>query len=163
MKRKARGPARRAIARERPAKPVASGEPPVIRRFTRRFAPDFRWTGIALEPYKLATHRGGEFRGASRQVLAGKLGERGAFHVRYFELEPGGFTSLESHRHSHFVIAIRGRGEARVGSGRYELRSMDALYIAPNAPHQIAARGRGAFGFLCIVDADRDRPRPVEG
>lgn len=116
---------------------------------------------MELEPYKLRTHRGGEFRGASRQVLIGRRGERVRFHVRYFELAPGGFTSLERHRHSHVVIAMRGRGRARVGSEHYGLRPLDAIYIAPDQPHQLAAAGRSPFGFLCIVDARRDRPRPV--
>ena len=72
----------------------------------RNFRRNFRWDGVEVEPYKLSNHRGGEFRGASRQVLIGNRGERVKFHVRYFELEPGGFTSLERHRHSHVVIAF---------------------------------------------------------
>ena len=137
------------------------GEPPVL----RRFKPGFRWDGVDLEPYKAAAHgteeRGGDFRGASRQVLSGKRGERANFHVRYFELEPGGFTSLERHRHSHFVIGVRGRGRVRVGLAQYRVGRLDAIYIGPGQPHQLTAIGRGRFGFFCIVDARRDRPRPV--
>lgn len=114
-----------------------------------------------MEPYKLSTHRGGEFRGALRQVLVGRGGERVRFHVRYFELEPGGFTSLERHRHAHVVIAVRGRGRVRVAQTHYSMKRLDTIYIAPNQPHQLAAPGRSPFGFLCIVDARRDRPRPV--
>ncbi len=132
-------------------------KPPVL----RRFRPDFRWEGVKLEPYKLAAHRGGDFRSASRQVLSGGLGERGAFHVRYFELEPGGFTSLERHRHCHFAIGVRGRGIVRVGKTRYRLGRLDAIYIGPDQPHQLAATGSGRFGFFCIVDAQRDQPRPA--
>ncbi len=133
-------------------------EPPARRAFRR----GFRWDGVELEPYKLSTHRGGEFRGASRQVLVGKRGEKVKFHLRYFELEPGGFTSLEQHRHSHVVIGVRGRGEVRVGEDRFILAPMDTIYIGPRRPHQLRATGRGNFGFFCIVDAKRDKPRPVE-
>ncbi len=132
-------------------------EPPALRRFVA----SYRWDGVELEPYKLRTHRGGEFRGASRQVLIGRDGERVRFHVRYFELAPGGFTSLERHRHAHVVITVRGRGRVRVGEKQYQVRRLDTLYVAPNQPHQLAAAGRSPFGFLCIVDARRDRPRPV--
>lgn len=128
----------------------------------RAFRHGFRWDGVELEPYKLSAHRGGEFRGASRQVLVGKLGERVKFHLRYFEIEPGGFTSLERHRHSHVVIGARGRGTVRVGDETYSLRPMDTIYIGPDQPHQLSANGRQAFGFFCIVDARRDRPRPVD-
>jgi quercetin dioxygenase-like cupin family protein len=127
----------------------------------RRFKPGFRWDNVELEPYKLAAHRGGEFRGASRQVLAGTHGERVGFHVRYFELEPGGFTSLERHRHAHVVIGVRGRGTVRIGKARYPVGRFDTVYVGPDQPHQLAASGRGRFGFLCIVNARRDRPRPV--
>lgn len=135
----------------------AQGRIPVLRRFIA----GYRWDGIEVEPYKLRTYRGGEFRGASRQVLIGKRGERVRFHVRYFELEPRGFTSFELHRHSHVVIALRGRGRVRVGERQYQMRRLDTIYIGPEQPHQLAALGRGPFGFLCIVDARRDRPRAV--
>ncbi len=126
-----------------------------------RFRGGFRWDGVPLEAYKLSAQRWSEFRGASRQVLIGRDAERVRFHVRYFELAPGGFTSLERHRHSHVVIGIRGRGRVRIGDRRYGVARLDTVYIAPDQPHQLAAVGRAAFGFLCIVDARRDRPRPV--
>jgi ribulose-bisphosphate carboxylase large chain len=134
-----------------------SRTPPVV----RRFKPSFRWNGVELEPYKIAAHRGGEFSGASRQVLIGNLGERVKFHVRYFELEAGGFTSLERHHHAHVVIGIRGRGRVQVAGRKLELRPMDTIYIAPDQAHQLHASGAEPFGFFCIVDARRDRPRPV--
>ncbi len=131
--------------------------PPALRRFKR----DFRWESTELDPYKLSAHKGGEFRGASRQVLIGKRGELVDFHVRYFELESGGFTSLERHRHSHVVIAMRGRGLVRVGDVDYSVRPFDTVYIGPGKPHQLRATGRAKFGFFCLVDAERDKPRPV--
>jgi quercetin dioxygenase-like cupin family protein len=134
------------------------GRAPVL----RKFRPGFRWDGVALEPYKLGAHRGGEFCGASRQVLVGKRGERARFHVRYFEIEPRGFTSLERHHHCHVVIGARGVGRVRVGERDYRLRPMDTIYIAPDQPHQLRAIGRARFGFFCIVDARRDHPRPVD-
>jgi len=133
------------------------GDPPVMRRFKR----GFRWSQVTLEPYKAQAHRGGEFRGASRQVIAGARGERVRFHLRYFELEPGGFTSLERHRHSHVVIGMRGSGMVRVDSDEYKLGPFDAIYIGPDRPHQLLANRQGRFGFFCIVDARRDHPRPA--
>ncbi len=127
----------------------------------RRFKPGFRWEKVELEPYKVAAHRGGEFRGASRQVLAGTRGERVGFHLRYFELQPGGFTSLERHRHAHVVIGVRGRGTVRVAKAHYSVGRFDTVYIGPDQPHQLAASGRGRFGFFCIVNARRDKPRPM--
>jgi quercetin dioxygenase-like cupin family protein len=161
------GSRERSTARTKPAADAAEdardehesvGPPPVLRRWRGRF----RWEHTDLEPYKLAMQRAGEFAGASRQVLIGKRGERVAFHVRYFELEAGGYTSLERHRHSHVVIAVRGRGVARVGDEQYALKPLDTIYIGPGQTHQLRANGRSRFGFFCIVDARRDKPRPVE-
>jgi ribulose-bisphosphate carboxylase large chain len=149
--------ARKIMRREHHKKPRKQ-DAPVRSRFSR----NFRWKGVQLEPYKLATHAGGEFKGASRQVLVGKRGERVKFHLRYFELEPGGFTSLEQHHHAHVVVGVRGKGRARVGNRKYPLKAMDMVYIAPNRPHQLSTVGGIPFGFFCIVDAERDRPRPVK-
>ena len=132
--------------------------PPVLRRFRRQY----RWEHAELEPYKVSAHAGGEFAGASRQVLVGKRGERVAFHLRYFELQAGGYTSLERHRHSHVVVGVRGRGLVRVGDETYTLRPLDAIYIGPQQAHQLSVTGRSRFGFFCIVDAHRDQPRPVK-
>ncbi len=132
-------------------------DPPVL----RRFRPQYRWEHTQREPYKTSAHAGGEFVGASRQVLAGTSGERVGFHLRYFELKAGGYTSLERHRHCHVVIGVRGRGTVRVGDQNYTLKPMDTIYIGPNQAHQLRAVGRGRFGFFCIVDARRDKPRPV--
>ncbi len=141
------------------AQTTAAAAPPALRRFRRQY----RWEHAELEPYKINMHAGGEFAGASRQVLIGKHGERVAFHLRYFELESGGYTSLERHRHSHVVIGVRGHGLVRVGDEDYVLRPMDAIYIGPDQAHQLRAAGRSRFGFFCIVDARRDKPRPVSG
>jgi ribulose-bisphosphate carboxylase large chain len=133
----------------------AIAAPPVLRRFRRQY----RWEHTELEPYKVSAHAGGEFAGASRQVLVGKRGERVAFHLRYFELQAGGYTSLERHRHSHVVVGVRGRGVVRVGDETYTLKPLDAIYIGPQQAHQLCATGRSRFGFFCIVDARRDQPR----
>ncbi len=143
--------------------PLAEGRgnpaaPPALRRLRRQF----RWEHTEVEPYKVSAHRGGEFAGASRQVLIGKRGERVAFHLRYFELQAGGYTSLERHRHSHVVVGVRGRGVVRIGEKDYTLTPLDTIYIGPLQAHQLRAAGRAKFGFFCIVDARRDRPRPVE-
>ena len=140
------------------AVPQTPNDPPPT---LRRFLGGFRWDRVETEPYKISAHKGGEFCGASRQVLIGKNGEPVNFHVRYFELQPGGFTSLERHRHCHVVIGARGRGRVQVGNLQYQLRPFDVIYIAPDEPHQLSAITKSRFGFFCIVDADRDRPRPV--
>jgi quercetin dioxygenase-like cupin family protein len=118
----------------------------------------FRWHGVDERAYKEGE---GDFRDVVRLRLgsASELGS--AFELRYFELEPGGYSSLEKHRHVHFVVALRGRGKAVVGDRVVELEPFDALYVSPLAPHRFVNEAHEPFGFLCPVDASRDRPQPL--
>jgi ribulose-bisphosphate carboxylase large chain len=84
-----------------------------------------------------------------------------AFDVRYFEIEGGGHSTFERHRHAHVVIGLRGAGRVRIGSRWRPLKPLDACYIGPETPHQLRNDGGEPFGFLCVVDAERDRGRAV--
>ncbi|MGE5590170.1 MAG: cupin domain-containing protein [Bacillota bacterium] len=121
------------------------------------FQPPFSWDAVARQPYKV---EGAGFAGVDRHVLFGP-GDSTAFHVRYFELAPGGYSSLEKHRHAHAVICARGCGLAVVGTEVRPMNPMDAVYVSPMTPHQFINESEEPFGFFCIVDADRDRPQPV--
>ncbi|HVS03854.1 MAG TPA: cupin domain-containing protein, partial [Thermoanaerobaculia bacterium] len=103
----------------------------------------------------------GSWRGVSRHRLAGGAGWPLAFETRYFELEPGGFTSLEEHDHAHCVVVLRGSGSVILGETERAVGAGDVVYVAPRHPHQFRNGGAEPFGFLCVVDAERDRPRPA--
>ncbi len=121
-----------------------------------RFQPDYRWQGVPADAYKPAA---AHWAGVSRMQLVGGGGEGTAFHVRYFELAPGGFTSLEEHVHEHAVVVLRGRGQVRLGGVVHDLGFGDTVYVAPREVHQFRnSSTMEPFGFLCVVDADRDRP-----
>lgn len=72
-------------------------------------ARDYRWEGVPLKAYKTdGTH----FRAITRQTLLGAdEDERALGHqTRYFEIAPGGYSSLERHQHTHTVVILRGQG-----------------------------------------------------
>ena len=116
----------------------------------------FHWLGVPVAAYKTeADHH----QGVTRMVLAGDRGEKTAFHVRYFEIAPGGYSTLEQHEHEHVVVVLRGRGEVVLGGVLHELGFGDTVYVAPRDAHQLRnTSGEEPFGFLCMVDAQRDRP-----
>jgi quercetin dioxygenase-like cupin family protein len=118
-----------------------------------------RWSGVEAEPYKKETNT---YRGVSRYELVGKQGERTAFHTRYFEIEPNGFSTLERHQHEHVVIVVRGQGEVQLGCEIRDLAPGDIVYVCPNEAHQFRTKGAEPFGFLCMVDAKRDRAKPLK-
>lgn len=120
----------------------------------------FRWRGVRLERYRALA--GGTVSGTSRQVLmAGSGGAPIAFDVRYFELTPGARTNFEQHRHAHVVIGLRGSGRVRLDRRWLRVGRLDTCYVAPDTPHELHNDRPRPFGFLCIVDASRDRGRTV--
>ena len=130
-----------------------------IQRVKRAFDPSlFRWEGIEARAYKDApgTARGMAWQGVSRNTLA-----RGSFEIRYFELAPGGFSSLERHAHVHAVVCVRGRGRALLGERVVSLAPFDFAETAAWEPHRWMAWDDEPFGFLCTVDGERDEPHPL--
>ena len=122
-----------------------------------RFA-DYMWKGVTSESYKPET---GDWAAIARHVLVGGKGETPLFQLRYFEIAPGGFSSYEQHGHEHVVVCIRGKGAVRIGKKKHMIGHLDTVYISPDSPHQLLNPYEEPFGFLCIVNAERDRPRPV--
>ena len=120
---------------------------------------DFNWNHIDVKNYK---SEGQSWKGVSRRVFTGETGESPNFHLRYFEIEQNGYSTLEQHEHEHVVVVMRGQGHAIVGDKRLQLGFGDVLYVSPNEVHQLSNSHEEPFGFLCVVNAVRDRPRPVD-
>jgi len=137
------------------ARPTAEGVAESVVRHLA-FQPDFQWSNRESTPYKDADDLA--FKGVRRVELVGRFGEHTRCDLRYFEVEPGGFTSLEKHLHTHIVIGARGTGLLTMGNQRIALNPMDVVYLQPLEVHQLHNETREPFGFLCIVDHERDRP-----
>ena len=122
--------------------------------------PEFEWSDRPSSAYKDARDltRDLAFKGVRRVELVGKFAERSPTDLRYFEIEPGGYSSLEKHLHAHIVIGARGRGVLVLGERRETLAPMDVACIGPLETHQLRNESSEPFGFFCIVDHDRDRP-----
>ena len=100
-----------------------------------------------------------DLEGAARQLVeaAARAGE-----LRYFELAPGGYSSLERHKHPHAVVVLKGKGTVRLGESVEPVGAFDVVYVAPHEAHRFSADSSEALGFLCIVDRERDRPVVVD-
>ena len=124
-----------------------------MRDHVRQIQP-FRWEGVAVRPYKA---EGTHFSGVTRQVLF-EGGEGLGCQLRYFEIAPGGWSSLERHRHAHAVMVVRGAGRVLIGDRIVDAATHDLVQVPPLTWHQFQAGGDTALGFLCMVDCDRDVP-----
>ncbi len=139
--------------------PSSPGKSPDNRNKHYKFKGDFTWKGVKVQRYK---DEGADWSEIARQAIIGASGESAKFHLRYFEIASGGFSSFETHKHEHVVIAVRGRGSAKVGRRTIELNYLDVLYINPDTPHRLSNPNDDPFGVFCIVNAKRDRPKPVK-
>lgn len=121
----------------------------------RAFAKDFRWAKVDLLAYK--EEGSAPFAGITRQILFADplLG----CELRYFEIAPGGHSTLERHEHVHAVMILRGKGRCLVGGRVAAVGSHDLVHIPPMAWHQFRADAGEALGFLCMVNAKRDKPQ----
>lgn len=139
-------------------------EPTGKQRLHIPFRPDdFGWDGVTPAVYKSAgaLPPGMRWRDVVRHTLVDGGGEGAQFQLRYFEIGPGGFSSLEKHRHVHAIIVLRGTADAIVGTKVFRVAPFDVAYVPSGTPHQFVNAGEEPFGFLCPVDAERDRPQPL--
>jgi S-methyl-1-thioxylulose 5-phosphate methylthiotransferase len=120
-----------------------------------RRAEGYRWERVDRLPYK--EDERARFRSVSRQLLFRDPALAG--ELRYFEVAPGGFTSLERHAHMHAVLILRGTGQCLVGNEIKSVQTHDLIAVPPWAWHQFRASGSEPLGFLCLVNATRDAPQ----
>jgi quercetin dioxygenase-like cupin family protein len=135
--------------------PLASKAPPVFRAARG----EGRWEEVEILTYK--AEDSAPFKDITRQVLfaAPELG----CELRYFEIAPGGHSTLERHEHVHAVMILHGKGRCMVGDAVRELSAHDLVSIPPLTWHQFRASPTEPLGFLCMVNRERDRPQlPTE-
>jgi ribulose-bisphosphate carboxylase large chain len=121
-----------------------------------KYTGKFTWKGVKTEKYKIS---GRDWSDVLRKTFIGRHGETARFHLRYFEIAPGGYSSFEMHRHEHVVIGIRGKGICVIKKRTHIINYLDTVYIEPSVPHQLRNPYKEPFGFFCIVNAKRDKPK----
>jgi quercetin dioxygenase-like cupin family protein len=77
------------------------------------------------------------------------------FAMRYFEIEPGGYTPRHSHPYEHEVFILEGEGVVLEGDIERRLRPGVAVYVAPNELHQFRNTGATVLRMLCLVPHQR--------
>ena len=125
----------------------------------RSFAESFRWDDVSLLAYK--EEGSAPFKSITRQVLFKDDALR--CEMRYFEVAPGGYSTLERHEHSHGVMILRGAADVMVGGEVRPVKQFDLVRIPSMTWHQFRTTGDEPMGFLCMVNVARDKPQlPTE-
>jgi mannose-6-phosphate isomerase-like protein (cupin superfamily) len=128
---------------------------PAAKTTHRKAQDDFRWEGVEQLPYK--EDERALFKSITRQVLFADPELHG--ELRYFEVAPGGFSTLERHEHMHAVLILRGRGHCLVGREVRPIDTRDLVTVPALTWHQFRATADEPLGFLCMVNATRDKPQ----
>ena len=121
----------------------------------RAFHENFRWDGVAHMPYK--QDGSAPFKDISRQVLFQEP-DMGC-ELRYFEMDAGGYSTLERHEHMHAVMILRGAGHCLLGDAVRAVKAFDLVTIPAWTWHQFRASRGEPLGFLCMVNQLRDKPQ----
>jgi len=120
-----------------------------------RKAKGYRWEAVEELPYKEDGRA--LFKSITRQVLFADPQLDG--ELRYFEMAAGGFSTLERHEHMHAVVILRGRGHCLVGEEVRAIETRDLVTVPAMTWHQFRATQGEPLGFLCMVNAARDKPQ----
>jgi mannose-6-phosphate isomerase-like protein (cupin superfamily) len=121
----------------------------------RKARDGFHWDQVETLHYK--DEGSAPFRDVTRQVLFADAA--GGAEWRYFEVAPGGWSTLERHEHTHAVMVLRGHGRCLVGERVCEIAERDLVEVPPMTWHQFRAAPDAPLGFLCLVSRERDRPQ----
>ena len=121
-----------------------------IHRFIGSWGSSFKWDGGRVRGYGE-----GKASGVTETWLIGKAERSDNFALRYYELEPGGFSRAETHPYDHGVLFMRGAGEVVIDSQTYVVGEGDVVYIAPDEMHQIKNAGQEPLGWICVIPAHR--------
>ena len=121
----------------------------MIRKFNQK---EYTWDGVDTLVYK---QDNSPFKDVTRQVLFD-----GAWDIpcqfRYFEVQPGGYSTMERHEHTHMVMIFRGKGQCLLGDTVEDVQEGDMIEIPKLMAHQFRANQDDHLGFLCLVNVDRE-------
>ena len=98
-----------------------------IRRLRADALGNFAWQGVDRLQYK--DEGSAPFKDITRQVLFSQPDQ--TCELRYFEIAPGGYSTLEQHQHTHAVLILRGQGTVRIGTDVQSIGEHDLVTVDP--------------------------------
>jgi len=85
-----------------------------------------------------------------RQLLAENVDAK-KFHMRMFEVQPGGHTPFHTHDWEHEAFILQGTGKLVSEQGDKPFEAGDAIWVPPNEKHQFKNDGSEVVRFLCLI------------
>ncbi|MBN2446614.1 MAG: cupin domain-containing protein [Phycisphaerae bacterium] len=76
-----------------------------------------------------------------------------SFHMRHFEIAPGGHTPHHAHDYEHEIVVLHGTGVARSDEGDRPMSPGTVLWIPANEKHQMRNTGAEPLEVICLIPA----------
>jgi len=83
--------------------------------------------------------------------LIGKDSPAPNFHMRLFEVEPGGHSPFHSHGFEHEIYVVEGKGQINTDKKPIPLEKGSFALVMPEEKHQFENTGNTPLKFLCMI------------
>lgn len=90
-----------------------------------------------------------------RKLIAEDIGAPN-FHMRLFDVAPGGNTPKHTHDWEHEVYVVEGDGKIVLDGHEIRLEKGDAVFVEPRELHQFVNDSSSLLRMICVV------PKPKE-
>lgn len=90
---------------------------------------------------------------AKMRMLIGPDEAAPNFHMRHFEVAPGGHTPHHQHDYEHEILVLKGGGTAKSEQGERTIKAGDVIYVPANEMHQFVNTSQVPLEFVCLIPA----------
>lgn len=87
------------------------------------------------------------------RMLIGPEDRAENFHMRHFEVAPGGHSPHHRHDYEHEVLILTGGGVAKSPQGDRPFKAGDVVFVPANEKHQFVNSGNESLTFICLIPA----------
>ena len=78
------------------------------------------------------------------------------FHMRHFEMAPGGHSPHHCHDYEHEILILSGSGVAKSEQGDRPFKAGDVIFVPANEKHQFVNNTDEPCTFICLIPAPED-------
>jgi len=83
--------------------------------------------------------------------LLGKDSPAPNFHLRLFEVQPGGHSPYHAHPYEHEIYVLEGSGRLNAKGKSLPLAAGTFALVEPSEEHQFENSGSSVMKFLCLI------------
>ncbi len=89
------------------------------------------------------------------RMLIGPDDGANVFHMRHFEVAPGGHSPHHAHDYEHEVLILKGQAVVKSEGGDRPANAGDVVWVPANEKHQFQNAGDQPLEFICLIPAPK--------